>query len=175
MRSRSNNRARHRPGGIQRRRRFCVSVTVVQLLLGLWVGVGMHVVHPLFHHGHGHWGGHAGRFAAPVHSVDGCSHGCSHRHESEDDNTLADSHSEAVGAAIATSGPDDSAHGFTGRCPICCFLAQTGKWMHSASPLVLAHAEPTEALPDHGHHILGSLHLSSLQARAPPSRFSSSA
>ena len=169
MRRRSNNRARNRPGG-PRRHGVCVSVTAVQLLLGLWVGVGMHVVHPLVHRGH--WFVPTDGLAATAKPVSGCSHGCFHRHESEHDNVRADSHAQAFGAAMATSTHSESTHVFKGPCPICSFLGKTGKWTHSASPLALAHAESMEQRPpDHGPYVLRSLYLAGTKARAPPSLF----
>jgi hypothetical protein len=148
-----------------------VSATAVQVLLGLWVGGGMHLVHPLVHCGRS--GGPAGRVPPEVQSAGGCSHGCCHRHESEHGKSRSEeSRTQAARASLTTLAHGVTAHATEGRCAICSFLAKVGNWTHLPPPSLLAHAERAQQPRDHELDVLRSLHFATIQARAPPSRLS---
>lgn len=164
----SNNRARNRTSGGKRHHR--VSFSVMQVLLAFWVAVGMHVIHPLLHR--------AQRCAqvdssvATAKSVRAFSRGCSHRHANKHDDVRTDSQALTAGVAITLSPGGASAHACKGACPVCVFLAQTGKWIYSAPAFVLTYARPKEQVPYYEHDVFCSLPLLNVQARSPPPHFS---
>lgn len=144
--------------------RIYVLMNVVQVLLALWVGIGMHLVHPLFHK---HCATRSDQTEVTEQNASSCC-SCSHHDENSHSEVNTDSQTQTVVETISTWAWNDKMP--MGPCSICSFLAQIGKWMYLvASPVTIKPpVEQKEKLlvccPDAIH----TLYLLTVQARDPP-------